>query len=453
MARKLLRARWIAPVATDPIGDGELLVENGRIVALGPRGTLVSAIGDEVVDFGDAAILPGLVNTHSHLELTVMRGLLEDLEFRDWIVRLMTVRTSVLTSDDMLDSARIGTAEALASGVTTTADTCDTGVALEAMIEAGIRGIVFQEVFGPDVAQAPESMRGLDEKIIGLERRAAGATRIRIGISPHAPYTVSAELFRRATAFAIDRSLPMAIHAAESDAEEQFVRSGRGPFADGLARRGIAWTPPGTSTIAYLDTLGVLEARPLLIHATRATGADLDRIAATGSRIAHCPKSNAKLGHGSAPLSEMRERRISVGLGTDSVASNNVCDLLDEARAALMIARARLGSLRALSAREALRLATLGGAEALGLENDVGSLEEGKRADLCVVTLDGWHARPVHDVESALVYSASARDVVATFVDGERLYDARRRRPFSTLDSERLRARCDEIRERIASAK
>jgi cytosine/adenosine deaminase-related metal-dependent hydrolase len=447
----LIRAKWVMPVAGEPIENGEVLAVDGRIVSVGPAGHVSSESAGEIVELRSSALLPGFVNAHSHLELTVMRGLLEDLGFREWITRLTSVKYSILGDEDMLDSARLGALEALSAGVTMCGDTCDSGLALDALLEAGMRGTVFQEVFGPDMAQAPESMRKLTEKVDALRERAGYGGRVRVGISPHAPYTVSGELFRRTTAFALERNLPVAIHAAESDDEERFVREGTGPFAEGLARRAISWEAPRTSTIAYLASLGVLETRPLLIHAVRATLADLDLVAASGACIAHCPKSNAKLGHGAAPLREMLDRAIVVGLGTDSVASNNVCDPIDEARCAVMSARTRAGDFRALSSRTALELSTLGGARALGRDLEVGTIEPGKRADLCAVSLDGLHHAPVYDVEAAIVFSATARDVVMTVVDGRILYDARGETRFPHADEERLRRRMIEIRDRIVA--
>jgi cytosine/adenosine deaminase-related metal-dependent hydrolase len=407
--------------------------------------------GAIVRDLGETALLPGLVNAHSHLELTVMRGLLEDLPFRDWIARLTDVKLTRLNEDDLLDSSRLGALEAIAGGVTCSADTCDSGLALDALNEAGLSGVVFQEVFGPDPAQADESMRKLGDKLAALEARATSGGRVRIGVSPHAPYTVSAELFGCVTRLALDRDLPVAIHAAESHAEERFMRDGEGPFAENLARRGIRWSPPGRSTVGHLAAIGVLEARPLLIHAVRADAADLDVIAAAGARIAHCPKSNAKLGHGVAPLAAMLGRGIAVGIGTDSVASNNVCDMLDESRAATLAARAATRDELGLSARRALELATLGGARALGLDGEVGTLERGKRADLCAVSLAGLHLRPVYDVEASVVFSASARDVALTMAGGCVLFDRSKQDAFATLDVARLRVRLGEIQRKVVS--
>lgn len=448
----LYRAKWVVPVAGEPIANGGVLVRHERIEAVGPADEIGGALPPyEVRDLGEAALLPGFVNAHSHLELTVMRGLLEEADFRTWIGRLTEIKLTKMSASDLLDSARLGALEAVRSGVTCTGDTCDSGFAVDALVEAGIRGVVFQEVFGPDHAQAADSMRRLEERLLELAERTVDANRVAIGISPHAPYTVSAELFRRVTRLALERGYPVAIHAAESAAEERFVRDGEGPFAERLIERGISWTPPRASTIGYLDGLGVLDCRPLLIHAVRATDSDVEAVVRTGSRIAHCPKSNAKFGHGIAPVVRFRERGAIVGLGTDSVASNNVMDMLDEARAGVLLARAVERDAAALPARTALELATIDAARALGLDEKIGSLVPGKHADLCAISLEGLHVAPVYDVEASLVFSASARDVVLTVANGRVVFD-RTSSASTPFDEPRLWARMGEIRAKIAEA-
>ena len=171
--------------------------------------------------------------------------------------------------------------------------------------------------------------------------------------------------------------------------------------------------------------LGVLSARPLLAYCVEVTERDIERIAANGARIAHCPKSNAKFGHGFAPFERFLDAGIAVGLGSDSVASNNLCDILEESRFASLVARNRPGSERFIGPGEMLRAATLGGAEALGLEDRIGSLEPGKKADLAVISLDAAAQKPIGDTAAAVVFSSSGRDVVATYVNGEPIYSRR----------------------------
>jgi cytosine/adenosine deaminase-related metal-dependent hydrolase len=392
------RARWVVPIVSEPLRDGVVAVDGDRIAYVGPLGE--GPPGDEH-DLGDVLLLPGLVNVHTHLELTAMRGFLEDLDFRRWILRLTSARRDVLDANALLDAARFGIEEGLRAGVTSYADTSDSGVVVRAMRDAGVRGVVYQEVFGPDPAQCETSINGLREKIANL--RYLETPLVRIGVSPHAPYTVSDQLFRATTELARQHGLPMAIHVAESAAEQRYVSEGDGPFADALRGRGIHVGIRGRSPIDMLDRLGVLDARPLLIHCVRADEGDIAAIARTRCPVAHCPVSNAKLGHGAAPLAEFLGAGVTVGLGSDSVASNNRMDLLEEARFALLTQRSRLGSFETPSASEVLELATLGGAAALGLEEVVGSLEEGKQADLAAFPIAG--VAPTTDPITAAVFA------------------------------------------------
>jgi cytosine/adenosine deaminase-related metal-dependent hydrolase len=400
-------ATWVVPVSAPPIRDGVVAVDGSRIAYVGLLDDAPPGNDDHL---GDVVLMPGLVNAHCHLELTAMRGFLEDLDFRRWIIRLTSARRAVLDDGAMLDSARYGIEEGIRAGITSYADTCSSGVVMRAMREAGVRGIMYQEVFGPDPAQCAESMAGLREKVGSL--RYLETPLVRLGISPHAPYTVSDDLFRECAKLSREQSLPIAIHVAEGATEHDYVVNASGVFAEGLRRRGISVSSRGTSPVQLLATLGVLETSPLLIHCVRVDQRDIQSIARSRSCIAHCPVSNAKLGHGTAPLDEMLAAGIIVGLGSDSVASNNRLDLLDEARFAILAQRARLGSFEIPEAVDALELATAGGARAIGIGDAVGTLEAGKQADLAAFSLDG--IGPVHDPVATAIFSLSG--VRARFV-------------------------------------
>lgn len=392
-------ARWVLPISAAAIENGTVAVADGRIAYVGPRG---GAPRGTDRDLGDVILMPGLVNTHTHLELTVMRGFLEDLDFAHWIMRLNRVKRAVLDRAQMLDGARLGVAEGIRAGITTYADTCDTGVAFDAMLEAGVRGIMYQEVFGPDPKACEQSMSELRTKVQAL--RARETSLVRIGVSPHAPYTVSDELYEAVARFAAGENLPVAVHIAESEHERNLVEKGEGIFADGLRKRDIAIAPRARSSVELLRRTHVLDRRPLMIHCVRVDAHDIAAIAGSGAPVAHCPASNAKLGHGSAPLVEMLDAGITVGLGSDSVASNNSMDILAESRSAILAQRARLARHDVLCARDALALATLGGARALGLDGEIGSLEAGKSADLAAFAIDPA-VMPLHDPEAAVVFA------------------------------------------------
>ncbi|MDQ3697230.1 MAG: amidohydrolase family protein [Gemmatimonadota bacterium] len=411
-------ARWVLPVTRPPIENGTVAVDGERIAYVGAR---AGAPTGEDRELGNVLLMPGLVNAHTHLELTAMRGFLEELEFDDWVATLQRAKTAVLSPDDLLDAARLGVLEGVLAGVTTFADTCDSGVSLRAMRELGVRGIMYQETFGPD----PEACAGsLDALRVKVEILRQGETPlVRLGVSPHAPYTVSDALFGAVAAYARRDALPLAIHIAESEAESRLVGRGDGPFAARLRQRGIATPPRARSPVALLARLGVLEAGPLLIHCVRVDGEDIAAIAAARCGVAHCPISNAKLGNGIAPLLPMLDAGIAVGLGSDSMASNDRMDLLEEARFASLAQRARRGRPDALPAVLALELATLGGARALGLTDRIGSLEPGKDADMVAFSLEDMRAVPVQDPATSAVFALGGSTASLVMVAGRVLID------------------------------
>jgi 5-methylthioadenosine/S-adenosylhomocysteine deaminase len=412
--------RWILPIAAPPITHGTLIERAGRIVWIGPRGDAPRAeSADADVDLGETILLPGLVNAHCHLELTAMRGFLDGLGFRDWIIRLTAARRAVLDADALLDAARLGVEEGVRAGVTTFADTGDSGAGLDAMLERGVRGICYREVFGPDPAQCEGAVAELRERFESM--RARETALVRAGISPHAPYTVSDPLYRATAALARELAAPVAVHIAESALETALVAQGTGAFADGLRTRGIAVSPRAPSPIALLERLGVLDVDPLLIHCVQVDAGDIRAIAGHRCGVAHCPASNARLGHGIAPLAELLAAHVDVGLGSDSVASSDRMDLLDEARQALLFAAVRTHDAASVSAATVLELATLGGARALRLDRDIGSLEPGKAADLAAYPLATQSRGPTHDPVSAAVLALAGTPASFVAVAGRPL--------------------------------
>ncbi|MBV9240550.1 MAG: amidohydrolase family protein [Acidobacteria bacterium] len=418
---RILTADHVLPITSDRISQGAVVIDGDKIEAVGSRKDLTSAYPQaEVTDLGQAAILPGFVNCHSHLELTSMRGALDDVEhdFSAWLLRLNGLRAE-MSDEDIKAAAVAGAREGAAAGVTCFADIGRMGFAgVHALKEVGLRGIVYQETeFSPEDATAEEDFAKLIGKFNALAERQTD--RVRVGISPHSPYTVSSRLFEMlAQASIIDR-VPLHIHVAESHAEHELLTQGTGFFTGVYEKYGVEWQSPHSTPIEYLERLGVFAARPLLAHCVTASDDDIDRIARNGASIAHCPKSNAKFGHGAAPFEAFLDAGIAVGLGSDSVASNNVCDMLEESCFASLIARNREGSKRFITAREVLEAATIVGAKALRLDDKIGSLEVGKQADIAVVSLSNIAQQPVNDIHAALVFASNARDVSMTMVAGQ----------------------------------
>jgi cytosine/adenosine deaminase-related metal-dependent hydrolase len=360
-------ARIVRPVSGPDIENGTVVVEGGLIAYVGPRSN--APAGDEI-DLGDVILGPGLVNAHTHLDLTVLRGRFDGLQFFEWI-RALTAARAALTPGELLDSARAGIREGLLAGITTFADTAPNEAPFEAMRELGVRGIAYRELFGPDPAQCEASMAALREAIASLRPRETPL--VRAGVSPHAPYSVSDELFAAVALFANEERLPLATHVAESLNESQYVANGEGPFADFLRGRGITVAARARTPIDLLDRNGVLGAHALLIHCVRCDDRDIATIAKHRCGVATCPMSNRFFGHGAARVGAMLLEDVHVGVGTDSLASNERMDVLAEARLALG-ARG--------TERSVWELATLGGARALGMQDRIGSLEAGKQADL-----------------------------------------------------------------------
>ncbi|HEY3279981.1 MAG TPA: amidohydrolase family protein [Gemmatimonadales bacterium] len=358
------------PVTAPPIEDGAVLVDAaGRIAAVGPHSQIPTPPRTETLEFPAAMLVPGLVNCHTHLELTHLGGQNTEPEFAGWIRRIRELKDA-MPAPAFYEAAVAGVKDAWARGVTCVAETGSTGAVMQALHDLGGRGIVYHEVFGPDPTKVGASMQELAAAVAHL--RSLATDRLRLGVSPHAPYSVSAPLYEAVADFARVGGLPLALHLAESREEMQLVRDGAGPFADALRARGIEVRAEGCTPVGLVVARRVLAKGTLCIHCVQVDSEDVRRLAQADVSIAHCPRSNRAHGHGSAPLAAFRAAGLRVGLGTDSIASVGELDLWAEAEAA------------GLDGEDALRALTLDGARALGWEWEIGSLDVGKAADLAV---------------------------------------------------------------------
>ncbi len=410
MPARRLAADWVFPAVAPPIRDGAVLIdERGQIAAIGPDagGEVPSPPGIPTEYFPDAALLPGLVNAHTHLELTGLGSALDEPDFPSWIRRLRALKAE-RTPEQFLEAARQGIRDCWAAGVTTIADTGDTGAVARALSELGGRGVAYQEVFGPHPDQVEECMAGLKAAVAAL-RPLEIPGMLRIGVSPHAPYTVSGPLYRAVAKWAREERLPLALHLAESEEESQLLAGATGGFADAWAKRGLpAPEPLGMSPVAWVDHHMKLSDDTLCIHAVRVSESDIALMARRHVGVAHCPLSNAAHRHGTAPIMALLEAKIHVGVGTDSVLSVGPLDLLAAAREARVLAN--------LSAFDTLGLVTWHAAGAIGFWERLGMLVRGSPGDVAVMAMPHAAAEPGEALLSG------SGDVLATFVGGREVY-------------------------------
>jgi 5-methylthioadenosine/S-adenosylhomocysteine deaminase len=391
-----LSADWVLPVDGPPIPDGHVAWANGRIVDVGP--------GRAARHVEGAALLPGLVNAHTHLEYATYAGFGDGLPFARWILVHME-RKARIGPTEMEAIARLGAAECLGSGVTTVGECSFTGVSATACADAGLRAVVYLETFSRDgwgLERFEEHRERVEDSF---------SDRVRPGISPHAPYTCGLDLYRDAFTLGI----PVATHLNESRDELDWLADGAGPWE---SFAGALTAPLGRSGIRALAEEGLLREGLVAAHCVVVEDEEVELLATNGVGVVHCPRSNAMLGCGIAPLTELQAAGVTVGLGTDSPASAPSFDLFEELRAAVYLARARAGRADALGAEEALALATIGGAHVLGLDEEIGTLTPGKRADLTVLSLAGSPYHPIEDPAAAVVFGGSPGRVLETVVDG-----------------------------------
>jgi 5-methylthioadenosine/S-adenosylhomocysteine deaminase len=386
---------------------GDLLIRDGRIADLGDN---IDSDASDVIEAGGCAVLPGFVQTHLHLCQTLFRGAADDLSLIDWLKKRVWPMEAAHTRESIRASAQLSIAE-LVKGGTTCALTMETVKHTEEVLrvveESGFRATVGKcmmdkgdEVPAGLLENSSESIRESLALIEKWHGRANG--RVRCCFAPRFAISCTRELLSEVSELAKKHQVMIHTHAAENKSECEMVES-----------------ETGRRNVAYLDSLGISGAHVLLAHCIHLDEEEMETLARTKTNVAHCPSSNLKLGSGVARITEMLSRGISVSLGADGAACNNRLDMFTEMRTAALLQKVGHGP-EVLPASRALRMATIDGARALGLEKEIGSLETGKRADVIVVDLDQLHLSPQHDdVVSALAYSAIASDVRTTIIDGQ----------------------------------
>jgi 5-methylthioadenosine/S-adenosylhomocysteine deaminase len=390
----------------DSIVAGDVLIRDGRIVTIGAE---VSDEADEVIEARGCAVLPGLVQTHIHLCQTLFRGAADDLSLIDWLKKRVWPMEAAHTAESIRASARLGIAE-LIKGGTTCALTMETvrhtEVVLQVVAESGFRATVGKCMMdkGDDVPfQLREQTRASIAESLALINKWHGESdgRIRCCFAPRFAISCTRELLTEVSRLAHEHGVVIHTHASENTIECAIVQR-----------------ETGLRNVAYLDSLGISGEHVVLAHCVHLNDQEIQILAGTRTNVSHCPSSNLKLGSGIAPVAQLLYAGVSVSLGADGAACNNRLDVFTEMRTAALLQKALHGP-EVVPAARALRMATIEGARALGLADEIGSIEVGKRADVIIVDLDRLSLTPAPEVVSALVYSAQPADVRTSIIDGQ----------------------------------
>ncbi len=431
----LINAAHVVPV--EPAGvvlrDHAVAIAGGRIVAVLPAAEAGARFqAAKVVDLGHHVLIPGLVNLHCHAAMSLLRGIADDLPLMKWLQEHVWPAEAKHVSDEFVhDGSLLAMAEMLRGGVTTVNDMYFFPEATaRAALKSGMRaalGLIALEFPSAYAADADGYLaRGLE-----MRDRYIGDERLSFCLAPHAPYTVGDATLKRIAVLAEKLELPIHIHVHETTDE----------IALGVAEHGMR-------PLERLRRAGLVSPRLIAVHAVHLEEAEIALLAREGSSIAHCPSSNLKLGSGIAPIAMLRAHGVNVGLGTDGAASNNRLDILMEMRTAALLAKGSTGDSFALGAHEALRMATLDGARALGLDAEIGSIAAGKRADLAAIELSALETIPCYDPVSHVAYAAGRENVTHAWVDGVARMTERR---LASIDEAELRDKALWWQKRIAS--
>ena len=413
------------------IEDGAVAVRGGRVVEAGGSAALARRYAArEVIDARGRAVIPGLINGHTHVPMTLFRGIADDLDLNEWLTKfIFPAAASNVTEEFVRVGTRLGLAEMIRGGTTTY---CDMYYFEDAVAEetarAGVRGVLGETVIDFPVAdnKTHEEAMAYAERFV---RKWKGHPLVVAAVAPHAPYTVSAEHLRNVRAFADRTGAPVVIHVAETRKEVE----------DSLRDK-------GKRPLEYLAGLDFLNGRVIAAHTVFLTEDEIQTLKRLGVGSVHNPQSNMKLASGVAPVPRMLESDVSLGLGTDGAASNNDLDMWEEMDSAAKLHKVSTGDPRVVPALAAFEMATVRGARALHLEREIGSLEAGKRADLVVVDLGELHQTPRYNIYSHLVYATKAADVRTVVIEGRVVMRERR---LLTLDEVSIKRDARLWRERI----
>jgi 5-methylthioadenosine/S-adenosylhomocysteine deaminase len=413
------------------IEDGAVAVKGDQIVAVGPASEILrNYVAATTIEARGKVVMPGLINTHTHVPMVLLRGIADDLVLMEWLQNYIFPAEAKNVDEEFVRwGTRLGCLEMIRGGTTTYVDMYyfESAIA-EETARAGMRGVLGETLIdfpAPD-NKTWEAGVAYFEKFVTKWK---GHPLITPAIAPHSPYTVSTEHLKQTHDLASRRGVPLVIHVAEDAAEVKTIQE-----------------KYGASSVAYLDRIGLLDERVIAAHMVWPTEDDIKTLAQRSVGVAHCPQSNMKVVAGVAPVPRLLSAGVAVGLGTDGAASNNDLDLWEEMDTAAKLHKLIAKDPTVLNAREVVRMATIGGARAIHMDKEIGSLEPGKRADLIVVGMNSPHQTPVYNVYSQLVYATKASDVESVMINGKLVM---RNRIVRTINEAAVLAKANAYRDRI----
>jgi 5-methylthioadenosine/S-adenosylhomocysteine deaminase len=408
----LLSSKILPMARKSAVSNEAIVIWGGIIQAIGNADAIIKQFpGHRVYRLKNAVLMPGLVNTHAHLELPPLLENISASNYIGWVLNLLKAKKA-LTDNDYRSATRRNIQELITTGTTTVAEICTHNVSPSPLKQSGLRGIIFQEIIAMSQSSLDQHrLKSLDP----LRATSAATSLLRLGLSPHAPHTVSEAVLLQIKKIAKQEKLPLSMHVAESRDETRLLQ-GKGNRIEKIYQAAgwdTRWAPSANSSFEYLSRLGLLGPRFLAIHAVQVTDKDISLIRKTRTPVAHCPRSNSALHVGTMPLKKFLDAGVTVGLGTDSLASSLSLNMWDEMRYAC-----RIHKKDGVTVRDIFRLATIGGAKALGLDKEIGTLAPGKKADIIALPLP---RKNTGDLYSDLLRETESS--IMTMVNGKILFD------------------------------
>lgn len=447
---KALKAKWVLPITKKPVSNGVVVIKGKKIEAVLKESEFLASYPDlKARDFGDAIIMPGMVNAHTHLETSIFRGLIDDQSNVSFILDVER-NFRKLNDDDIRISNNLGLIASLGAGITTVGTMVLKDVGVEQIRDSGIRSSVFLEIKEMSEKNVAENVARIAQRL--EQAHSSIGDLMQLGLAPSSCYSVGPRLFKEIADFSHHEKVKLCIHLSESKPENHFVKYGSTRLANDYRElmnwKDYLWQPLGVSPTKYLHDWGIFDADLIAVHVAEVDSNDLNILETHNIPVISCSRHTARLGGSFTPIGRLIDRKMNFGIGTESLASSSNMDMFEEIKLCLLLTRRQERAVKDITAKLFVEAATLGGAKVLGTDSSVGSLEQEKQADLIVVDMKESHQMAARDPYSALVYNSNESDVIYTMVGGNVLYE---NGEFSSIDRAAVAVAADKLVRRLTN--